>query len=124
MPRPPKSDGEKRTQKIEVRVSPAEKIHLHKLASEYGMTASDLMRNRAIGSAQVRTVATPDRAILLKLLAESGKQGSNLNQMAHVLNRLEKTGELGGVSFERLTRALEENEALTQLIRSILKNGS
>ena len=117
MARPTKTGEEKRTEVVRVRLSLAEKKRLEELAKSGGFTVSDLLRVRTLGTAPVQMVVTPEREILLRFLAELGKQGSNVNQIARALNRKD-TGDSLGLPPKVIAYALEEITALTQLIRN------
>lgn len=117
MARPTKTGDEKRDQVVRVRLSLAEKTRLEELAKTGGFTVSDLLRVRTLGTAPVQMVLTPEREILLRFLAELGKQGSNVNQIARALNRKD-TGDSLGLPPKVIAYALEEITALTQLIRN------
>lgn len=116
MARPTKSD-DKRTQHIDVRLSIAEKKHVEEAAKEAGLTPCDFIRLHALGTKPRRKIATPDREILLKGLAELNKIGSNLNQIARHHNR--KSDSEGGAELppDLLEYSLLE---LQDLSRSLL----
>jgi hypothetical protein len=123
MARPKKSDGEKRTQKIEVRVTPNEKNSIIKIAKDAGLTPSDLLRLRALVAAEVRKLPTPEREAIILVNGELGKIGSNLNQIARVINTQLKSGEYIDIPPEIIERALQEYTALSGYILRILKDG-
>lgn len=86
MPRPYKTITERRTKRVEVRLTEAEERDLISLASDGGLSVSDMIRKMALGSRPINKKATPERAAFIKGLAELGKIGSNLNQIAKALN--------------------------------------
>lgn len=123
MARPIKNGDDKRDFTIRVRVTSAEKIQIWQIAAEASLTPSDLMRVRTIGVAPKRRMPTPDRTVLLNFLAELGKIGSNVNQIARALNRRSETGELVGVNPDDITLAMNSVDLLTTHIATLLENG-
>ena len=81
------------------------------------------MRQYGLGesAAPARRVPTPDREALLKLLAEAGKQGSNLNQIARVLNHREQTGEPIDIPGAVISDAVGRCDAFIKQAMEILK---
>ena len=89
MARPHKDGDDKRDLTIRVRVTTTERNRIWQLAAEQGHTPSDFMRLRTMAATlPLRRVPTPDRKILLNLMAELGKLGSNVNQIARHLANL------------------------------------
>jgi hypothetical protein len=86
MPRPKKTISERRTKRVEVRLTEAEEKALATLASDGGLSISDLIRKVALGSRPMARKASPERAAFIRGLAELGKVGSNVNQIAKVMN--------------------------------------
>jgi len=123
MARPRKTDGDTRDITIRVRVTPAEKLRIWELAAEAGLTPSDFMRVKSLGSVPLRRVALPERTTLLNFLAELGKIGSNVNQIARALNRRADSGELVGVSTDDITRSMLGVDLLTTHITKLLEDG-
>ena len=123
MSRPQKADGEKRTSKIEVRLTPAEKSQLKELAQLNGARPSDFIRETVLSAKRLRHVATPDRAALIRLTAELGKVGSNLNQIAHVLNLNALNGEPVQLSTTAIEKVLAGVDFLTTAIQEELRRG-
>ena len=82
----PKATRNRRTVTLKVRLTEAEEATLKARASEAGANVSDFVRGRALGQPNRRTAATPERRQLIEALAQLGKLGSNLNQIAHQLN--------------------------------------
>lgn len=117
MARPEKPDDDKRELVIRLRVTSSEKSRIWQNASNAGRTPSDYLRGLAVNAKPSRNVPTTDRGVLLKLLAELGKHGSNLNQIARAINRRPETGELIGIDWTHLNNTLQAVEELkTQLI--------
>ena len=122
MARPTKTGSEKRDLMVRVRLNVAEKKQLEQQAKTTGVTVSDYLRIKAFGVAPSQPVLTPQRETLLRFLAELGKQGSNVNQIARALNQA-KGNPSAGVPEHIITRALEESTFLIQLIRKELQHG-
>lgn len=124
MARPPKSDDDKRDLTIRVRVTPAEKRRIWEQAQSVGQTPSDYLRLRAMATTQaLRHVPTPDRKILLDVLAELGKVGSNVNQIARAFNTSRENGSLAGVNAEDINSAMHGVDALTGHCLKLLSDG-
>ncbi|MEZ0611357.1 plasmid mobilization relaxosome protein MobC [Fibrella sp. WM1] len=119
MARPPKADPDKRELTIRVRVTAAEKQRIWQQARESGHTPSDYLRVRALAGQALRRVPTPDRAALLVLLAELGKIGSNVNQIARALNSPHQPVP----QAEAVTEAMTGVEALTAQLLHLLGDG-
>ncbi|MDQ1086183.1 plasmid mobilization relaxosome protein MobC [Siphonobacter sp. SORGH_AS_1065] len=123
MARPQKMGDQKRDLTIRVRVTSAEKQRIWKLAAEAAVTPSDFLRLKAMGSEPLRQVPTPERESLLKGLAELGKVGSNVNQIAHTLNRYHSNGYLMGIHEEAMQTTLEALDELTAQLLTLLSHG-
>lgn len=120
MARPTKTE-DKRTERLELRLSPDEKKRIEEAAKEAGYTPSDFIRVKVIDSKPRTKIATPDRAILLKGLAELGKIGSNINQIARHYNRKADTeGET--LPPQLLAYSLQGVETLTRHLITQLEN--
>lgn len=76
---------------IQLRTTEEDKKTLTDLAKEAGMNMTDFIKSRVFEYAPKTRVATFDREILIKLLAELGRVGSNVNQIAKVMNTEKKT---------------------------------
>ena len=89
-PLPTRSGSEKRQRDLvgRMRCTPAEFAQLEAAAERAGLTIGAFMRVQCLGTAGPRAVRRPpvERAALAQLLAQLGKAGSNLNQIAKVLN--------------------------------------
>lgn len=124
MARPQKESDDKRDLTIRVRVTPAEKRRIWQMALEAGNTPSDYMRLRTMAATQpLRRVPTPDREVLLNLMAELGKIGSNVNQIARALNRSDETGQLADINTDDIHQAMQGVEALTAHFLNLLSHG-
>ena len=88
--------GRTRTEKVEVRVSAAEKTELRGSAREAGLTVSEYVRRRSLGQPVVARADRETRVLLRRI-------GVNLNQLARAANTP------GAAARERpLTDALAE----------------
>ncbi|QDK82615.1 MobC family plasmid mobilization relaxosome protein [Spirosoma sp. KCTC 42546] len=124
MARPHKESEDKRDLTIRVRVTATEKRRIWQMALEAGYTPSDFMRLRSMAATQpLRRVPTPEREVLLNLMAELGKIGSNVNQIARALNSRDETGQLAGIEPDAINQAMHNVEALTAHFLNLLSNG-
>ena len=71
-----------------MRCTPAEHAQLEAGAERAGMSVGAFMRHQCLGNAGPRAARRPpvERAALAQLLAQLGKCGGNLNQIARALN--------------------------------------
>ena len=120
MARPLKPEDNKREFVIRTRVTASEKSAIQRNAKEAGLTTSDFLRGLAIAARPARKVPTPDRELLLKILAELNMNGSNLNQIARALNRRQDSAELIGTTEQGLNHALYGVATLTKYLMEIL----
>lgn len=123
MTRPTKGSGENRDFVFKVRFTADEKKLLVQLAKQAGLTASDFVRVKTIGSKAHGKQATPERAMLIRLQAELNKVGSNANQIARALNRRADADTLTGLSTELINDALEGIKQVTAIIAKELGHG-
>lgn len=88
-----KSGSESRQRKtfLHMRATPEEKAEIEARAEKAGLSVSGYLRALAFGAAtpQPRAARRPpvEKETLLRLLAELGKVGSNINQIARRLNQ-------------------------------------
>jgi hypothetical protein len=121
MARPQKDGADKRDFTIRVRVTAAEKLRIWQMAADSGYTPSDYMRLRTMAATQpLRRVPTPDREVLLNFMAELGKIGSNVNQIARSLNSRDETGQLAGIEPDDINQAMQGLDALTTHVLKLL----
>ncbi|QMW01457.1 plasmid mobilization protein [Spirosoma foliorum] len=121
MARPQKDDADKREFTIRVRVTASEKLRIWQMAAENGYTPSDFMRLRTMAATQpLRHKPTPDRELLLNVMAELGKVGSNVNQIARALNSRDETGQLAGIDTDEINQAMQGLDALTAQVLKLL----
>ncbi len=96
-----------RTVRLHIRLTPAEKAQLLEKADVQNETVSDHVRRIALQSLPTIRRADPERAALIRGLGELGKIGSNVNQIAHQLNRLAIMGK-GSLLTEFDKREIDE----------------
>jgi len=113
-----------RTELLRVRVTPGEKIRIWHEAKDAGLTPSDYMRGLILNTKPVRKLPTPGRELLLKLLAEQNKAGSNLNQIARELNRKHSDHSEVPAMQRDLSFALAGYGDITTKLMEILTNGT
>lgn len=82
------SETRQRRHVARMRCTPSEHARLEAAAERAGLTVGAFMRHQCLGTPGPRAVRRPsvERAALAQLLAQLGKCGSNLNQIARVLN--------------------------------------
>ncbi|WP_080054429.1 plasmid mobilization protein [Spirosoma aerolatum] len=121
MARPQKDDADKREFTIRVRVTVSEKLRIWQMAAEAGLTPSDFMRLRTMAATQpLRHKPTPERELLLNVMAELGKIGSNVNQIARSLNSRDETGQLVGINTSEINQAMQSLDDLTAQVLKLL----
>jgi uncharacterized protein YgfB (UPF0149 family) len=105
-----KPQRERRTVPLHIRLTPTEKRTLAARADAAGADFSDYVRGLVLDTQPKRTKATGDRRALIEALAELGKIGSNVNQLARDHNRGEQ------VEAARLAAMLDTLEGITTAI--------
>jgi hypothetical protein len=112
-PRPVKDP---RTERIDLRVTPAQRQAMKTAAREAGLSVAALICLCTLGEngPRARRNPGPDTLALAKLLAEMGKSGSNLNQIAYQLNSGEP------VELPELAEAIAEHRAAAAAIMRAL----
>jgi len=117
------ADG-KRKLTMRFRVTADERKDLLARAASAGMTYSDYVRSRLLGSKQHTKKATPLREAIIRLMAELGKSGSNLNQISRALNRMSDEREDYGDTIKFVEQAANEHQTiLVQLDRILEEHG-
>ena len=113
----PRSEKRERGQIIGVRVSPAEYEAIATAADVAGLSLASYIRGLVLESPETQKTRKPsfDRVLLAQLIAQVGKIGSNLNQIARRLNQGK------GVGFERIGGALDEVAAISAAALEALK---
>lgn len=89
MARPTKDDAAKRTERFNLRLTPAELAHVQQQAAHAGIGAHDYARRRVLS----HRVPPARSQIDATLLTELNRIGVNLNQLTHAVN--------GGIVIER-----------------------
>lgn len=84
-----RSEARQKQERLTVRFTPAEREQLEALADRDGLTLGSYVRSRSLEEPTTRAVRRPTVAVqvLGGLLAQIGKIGSNLNQIARQLNQ-------------------------------------
>ncbi len=90
-PNPKKPSGSEKRQRagvVNFRASDSERAELEAHAERAGLSIGSYIRSRTLAEPTTRAVRKPsvERAALSLILAQLGKCGSNLNQIARVLN--------------------------------------
>lgn len=93
------------------------------MAEEAGLSLSDFIRREALGSKPRLQQANPDRAIFIKSLAELGKIGSNVNQLAKAINTDLAKGLKASIPGDAITAAMLNVQSLSAYLINILTNG-
>ncbi|AEV99697.1 hypothetical protein A4D02_35455 [Niastella koreensis] len=124
MPRPRKHHTDRRTKRVELRLTEAEEAALVRQAADDGLSVSDFIRKAALGKKPVVRKATPERAAFIKGLAELGKIGSNVNQIAKALNTDLAAHQQISVPSELMTATLYALQTLSKNLLKHLTNGS
>jgi hypothetical protein len=113
-----RSGSEKRQRSIvrQMRCTANEDALLAANAERAGMAVGAFMRMQSLGSAGPRAARRPpvERAALAQILAQLGKCGSNLNQIAHVLNK-------GGAAPTDIPEAISEFREACAVIMRVLR---
>jgi len=128
MARPTKNGGnEKRDLIVHVRFTAGEKRKIETQAKASGIKyLSDYLRKRIFDTgAALSGQFFPERETLIRWLAELGKVGSNLNQIARVLNARELRGDRSEIPAERIQETIDRVDKLVEYLLGIIgKYGS
>ena len=90
MTRPPKETDMKREHRVTIRLTDTEFSIIENAAEQAEMSISEYMRTQTMqGQVNARFEIVADVAEIKKLIGEFGKIGSNLNQIAGILTRVE-----------------------------------
>ena len=120
MARPVKSDTERRSYRIDIRLTPVEHKLLNQIAAADGLSMSDYVRATVLHAKPVGFRTDPHRKLIIQELGQLGKIGSNLNQIAHELHVERLAGRGGQVSTERIRTALNDLKAISDHLLNIL----
>jgi hypothetical protein len=119
--------GEKknsRTRRLHIRLNSDEKNQLSVMAKEHGLSISDFVRVTVIRSQPLMPKAKPDSALFIRTLAELGKIGSNVNQIAHELHRERIVGNGHHVPDRIIEGALSGVKTLSNHLITLLTDGA
>lgn len=118
----PQNDADgKRKLTMRFRVTADERKDLLARAAGSGMTYSDYVRSRLLGSKQQTKKATPLREAIIRLMAELGKSGSNLNQISRSLNRMSDEREDYTDTIKMVEHIANEHRAILEQLNRILE---
>ena len=117
-----KSEDKKRTVVVRARITPMEKKWLEEKAEECGLTLSDWIRKATMNAKPLHRKPSPDREIMLKLLAALGQSGNNLNQLMRHLNQ-QKDFQSLAAPVATVTGTVESVRAVSEQIRNALGHG-
>lgn len=117
-----KSKETKKRVLIQLRTTEHDKQTLLRFAKESGMTLTDFVKARTLGKPPRIKKANFDREILIRLLAELGKVGSNINQIAKVMNTEKKTFYTVAVKETLIARTLTDVGTLSSEILKQLEH--
>lgn len=109
---------------VQLRTTIEDKQKLIEMAKGVGMSITDFVKSRTLGNPPKMRKATFDREILIRLFAELGKVGSNLNQIAKVMNTEKKAFYSVNVKEALIAQTLNEVSALSSEILKQLHHGS
>jgi hypothetical protein len=113
------TETRKRNQRLPVRCTAEELADLRAAAEAAGFASvGDLIRVRCLRSARAPRVSLADRQQFGRLLAEAGKIGSNVNQLARVANT---NGELPAAA--ELESIWQEVNAMRSALMKALGHG-
>ncbi len=120
LPKRSGSETRKPSKSVHVRYPLDEYAELDKQAARLGLTVSAFVRLktnaiRPEGRKAKRT--SPERRIAAQYLAQLGKIGSNLNQIARAAN-MQQAG------LREVDQVLEEMRGLSQLVQRIMRGGA
>lgn len=71
---------------VQIRMTADDKRTLREFSKLAGMSITDFVKSRTLGKIPRTKMATPDREVLIKLMSELSKIGSNINQIAKAMN--------------------------------------
>ena len=72
---------------LTIRLTDRQAVQLKQAAEDYGMTKGSVIKSRVFGKGfSPRRIPRPDQIELARIVAQLGKLGGNVNQIAHSLN--------------------------------------
>lgn len=111
----PRSEKRRATATVQKRVTPAQKAAFEARARDQGYeTGSAYLEAFILGR---EAIMRRDRKDLVKILAELGKQGSNLNQLAHAIN----SGKIKNLSADQMAIISSVHSAVTTCSENLRK---
>jgi hypothetical protein len=111
----PRSEKRRATETVQKRVTPAQKAAFEARARDQGYeTGSAYLEAFILGR---EAIVRRDRKDLVKILAELGKQGSNLNQLAHAIN----SGKIQNLSADQMAIISSAHSAVTTCSENLRK---
>ncbi|OQP60345.1 hypothetical protein A3860_33745 [Niastella vici] len=112
------------TKRLHIRLTADEKKQMAEMAKEHGLSLSDFVRVTITRSKPVMPKAKPDRELFIRTLAQLGKVGSNVNQIAHELHRERIVGNGHHVPDRIIESALSSVKALSNHLITLLTDGA
>jgi hypothetical protein len=119
----PRPVDDPRSERIDLRVTPAQKAAIQTAADEAGLSVAAFLCLRAIGSPgpRVRRSPGPDAANTARIVAALGRSGSNLNQLLQKVNAYDFRGHPQLLEMHRaMTAAHAAHHALVAAIKADL----
>jgi hypothetical protein len=115
----PKRSGSNKRQRgapVSIRLLPEERVELEMRAREAGLSIGSYLRACALGSPGPRAKRSPpvNAEALARAVAELNKAGSNLNQIARILNSAQAVG-----SKESLATLAETRAAVARILEIV-----
>lgn len=111
-----------RTVTVRVRVTLSEKQKLIQQAEDSGVSISDWLRLKTVGSKPLMRKQTPENELLLKFLAAFGRCSSNLNQLQRMLNRKQYSDEFE-MPLASIHHLLNDMKIITGQLRDTFNHG-
>lgn len=90
MARVKKNDNDIKRIQVQMRFTADDKRTLQEFAKLAGTSVTDFVKSRTLGKPPRTKMATPDREVLIRLMSELSKIGSNVNQIAKAMNTNKK----------------------------------
>lgn len=114
---------EKKSKKIDFRLSEDEYKSIEELAKTFGLTKAELIRNRVLDNSTPLVVNKLEMIKELNLISsELGKSGSNLNQLAHHANRMRVQGIIEPSILKRLDLFFEQHNIILKELHIALRS--
>jgi uncharacterized protein (DUF1778 family) len=104
----PRPVSDPRTERIDLRVTPAQRAAFKAAAEEAGLSVAAFICLRTLGEAGPRAhPAKPDRdrVLLARMMAALGRSGNNLNQLLKQVNRYDFRGQPELIEMHRAMKA-------------------